>query len=269
MIILNEANRIKQHIADKLGIELPKGGLINPNNTELDDREKFRKARKDEDRVNTGVRRLTEPYNPKKNYAWHLGKEYADKHNLPISLAPDKEDLHRRINDRIKGALHLDKEAMMDEYKDKLTHKYGKSPSQPTPEVEAPKTTAKPLIIKGKKVQRKSFGTGRVKKQPTPTPEVEAPKTTAKPPKIETPKSTGKPPKVEVPKTTNNKSFMSRHGGKVALGIGVGTAAAYGIHRYKKNKKKKEEARRQAEAEAKRQAELASQKKTGIKRFFK
>ena len=101
----------------------------------------------------------------------------------------------------------------------------------------------------------------------TSIPKTESPKDTSKPPKIEAPKNTtSKPPKVESPKTANNKSFMSRHGGKVALGIGVGTAAAYGIHRYKK--KKKEEARRQAEAEAKRQAELASQKKTGMKRFF-
>ena len=97
----------------------------------------------------------------------------------------------------------------------------------------------------------------------TSIPKTESPKDTSKPPKIEAPKNTtSKPPKVESPKTANNKSFMSRHGGKVALGIGVGTAAAYGIHKYKQNKKKKEEeARRQAEAEAK--------KKTGIKRFFK
>ena len=102
----------------------------------------------------------------------------------------------------------------------------------------------------------------------TSIPKTESPKDTSKPPKIESPKTTSKPPKVEVPNNTNNKSFMSRHGGKVALGVGIGTAAAYGIHKYRQNKKK-EEARRQAEAEAKRQAELASQKKTGIKRFFK
>ena len=97
----------------------------------------------------------------------------------------------------------------------------------------------------------------------TSIPKTESPKDTSKPPKVEAPKNTtSKPPKVEASKTSN-KSFMGRHGGKVALGIGVGTAAAYGIHKYRQNKKKKEE------EEARRQAELASQKKTGIKRFFK
>ena len=106
------------------------------------------------------------------------------------------------------------------------------------PAPKAPKDTSKPIMINGKKVQKRSLGTGRKKQVPNTT-------------------------------TTAAGSWFGRNKGKVALGIGVGTAAAYGIHRYKKNKKKKEEARRQAEAEAKRQAELASQKKTGIKRFFK
>ena len=63
-------------------------------------------------------------------------------------------------------------------------------------------------MINGRKVQKRSLGTGRKK---------------------------------QVPNTTTTGSWLSRNKGKVALGIGVGTAAAYGIHKYKQNKKKKEE----------------------------
>ena len=96
------------------------------------------------------------------------------------------------------------------------------------PAPKAPTSTSKPITINGKKVQKRSLGTGRKKQVPNTT--------------------------------TTNGSWFGRNKGKVALGIGVGTAAAYGIHKYRQNKKKKEE-------EARRQAEEA-QKKTGIKRFF-
>ena len=97
----------------------------------------------------------------------------------------------------------------------------------------------------------------------TSIPKTESPKDTSKPPKVEAPKNTtSKPPKVEASKTSN-KSFMGRHGGKVALGIGATAAAAYGIHKYRQNKKKKEEeARRQAEAESQ------NKKSSGFKRFL-
>ena len=99
------------------------------------------------------------------------------------------------------------------------------------PAPKAPQDTSKPITINGKKVQKRSLGTGKKKQVPNTT-------------------------------TTNGSSWFGRNKGKVALGIGVGTAAAYGIHRYRQNKKKKEE------EEARRQAEEA-QKKTGLKRFFK
>ena len=100
------------------------------------------------------------------------------------------------------------------------------------PAPKAPKDTSKPITINGKKVQKRSLGTGRKKQVPNTT-----------------------------NTTTTTGSWFGRNKGKVALGIGVGTAAAYGIHRYRQNKKKKEE-------EDRRQAELASQKKTGIKKIF-
>ena len=81
------------------------------------------------------------------------------------------------------------------------------------------------------------------------------------PPRLEAPKSNSRL-QIAAP-TPNNGSWFSRNKGKVALGIGVGTAAAYGIHKYRQNKKKKKE------EEARRQAELASQKESSSRRFFK
>ena len=167
-------------------------------------------------------------------------KKYGIKaFDLPFDYLRDNEDIveqdGKHIGDQYKK-LTMKKLEKIKAQQDKSNQ--DSSPNNTSiPKTESPKDTSKP-------------------------PKVEAPKnTTSKPPKVEA-SNTGKPPKVEVPKTANNKSFMSRHGGKVALGVGVGAAAAYGIHKYRQNKKKKEE-------EARRQAELASQKKTGLRRFFK
>ena len=66
------------------------------------------------------------------------------------------------------------------------------------PAPKAPTSTSKPITINGKKVQKRSLGTGRKK---------------------------------QVPNTTTTGSWFGRNKGKVALGIGATAAAAYGIHR--------------------------------------
>ena len=118
-----------------------------------------------------------------------------------------------------------------------------KTNSQP-PRPEAPKTNSQPLRLEAPKTNS----------QPVQTPN------TNRPPRRKTSLFDSKPPKI-APNPKPNGSWLSKNKGKVALGVCVGTAAAYGIHKYRQNKKKKEE-------EARRQAELASQKKTGLKRFF-
>ena len=325
MIILNEANRIKQHVADKFGLKLPKGGLAHSSNFNSPD---FERYKKDEFKLFDRVYDLTD------------GDKVRTTKN---------SKLHNSIN--MRSSKHpernLRKKALMKRYGDKLTHKYDK---QSTHNVEAPKSNGKPLLLSAPKSNGKplSLETPRSNWQPHPmppksngqlllaAPKVEAPKSNGNPLLLSAPKSNGKlrlsapksngqprlttqsngqprlttksngqprltspntnrpprqdapntnrPPRPEAPNTNRpprrktrlfdskppkiapnpkpNGSWFGRNKGKVALGIGVGTAAAYGIHKYRQNKKKKEE-------EARRQAELASQKKTGIKRFFK
>ena len=126
-----------------------------------------------------------------------------------------------------------------------------KTNSQP---VQTPKTNNQPLRLEAPKTNSQPVQTPKTNSQPVQTPN------TNRPPRRKTRLFDSKPPKI-APNPKPNDSWLSKNKGKVALGVGVGTAAAYGIHKYRQNKKKKEE-------EARRQAELASQKKTGIKRFF-
>ena len=347
MIILHEANRFKQYLADKFEIKFPKGGTKNTTNLPM----------QGNDYELSGLAKaLPSSMTLDERKKFHNLVDFSNHHNihLPPTIDEHKRNLHERINFKsrfpLRNTAQYHKTDMIHDYGDKLTHKYDKQ-STPTPEVEAPKSTnkpvttqrslftdkeraeaqaarektsnppkiespkdtSKPITINGRKVQKRSLGVGKVKKQPTPTPEVEAPTSTSKPvmingrkvqkrslgvgrkkqvpntPEVEAPKTTSKPLKVETPKdtskpimingrkvqkrslgtgrkkqvpnTTTTGSWFGRNKGKVALGIGATAAAAYGIHRYRKNKKKKEE-------EARRQAELASQKKTGIKKFF-
>ena len=299
MIILHEANRFKQYLADKFGIKLPKGGTKNTNNLPMQGNDY---------ELSVLAKALPSSMTLDERKKFHDLVDFSNHHNihLPPTIDEHKQNLHERINFKsrfpLRNTAQYHKTDMMHDYGDKLTHKYDKQ-STPTPEVEAPKSTnkpvttqrslftdkeraeaqaarektsnppkiespkdtSKPITINGRKVQRRSLGTGRKKQVPN-TPEVEAPTSTSKPVMINGRKvqkrSLGVGRKKQVPNTTTNGSWFGRNKGKVALGIGVGTAAAYGIHKYRKNKKKKEE-------EARRQAELASQKKTGIKRFFK
>ena len=128
---------------------------------------------------------------------------------------------------------------------EKFRHQFEPESNEQPPRPEAPKTNSQPPRLEAPKTNS----------QPVQTPN------TNRPPRRKTRLFDSKPPKI-APNPKPNDSWLSKNKGKVALGIGVGTAAAYGIHKYRQNKKKKEE-------EARRQAELASQKKTGIKRFFK
>ena len=252
MIILHEANRFKQYLADKFEIKLPKGGTKNTTNLPM----------QGNDYGLSGLAKaLPSSMTLDERKKFHDLVDFSNHHNihLPPTIDEHKRDLHERINFKsrfpLRNTAQYHKTDMIRDYGDKLTHKYDKQ-STPTPEVEAPKDTSKPIMINGRKVQKRSLGVGRKKQVPN-TPEVEAPKTTSKPPKIETTKDTSKPitingrkvqkrslgtgRKKQVPNTTTTGSWFGRNKGKVALGIGVGTAAAYGIHKYRQNKKKKEE----------------------------
>ena len=262
MIILNEANRIKQHVADKLGIKLPKGGLAHSANFNSPDKERYVK---DELKLFDRVYDLTHGYKPK----------HPSLHNS-INMRSSKHPEH-----------NLRKTKLMKRYGDKLTHKYDK---QSTPNVETPKSNGKPLLLSAPKsngkplslAAPKSNGQPRLTTQSNGQPRLTTqsngqPRLTTQsngqPPRQEAPNINSrntrrktrlfdsKPPKI-APNPKPNSSWFGRNKGKVALGVGVGTAAAYGIHKYRQNKKKKEE------EEARRKAEEA-QKKTGIKRFFK
>ena len=141
---------------------------------------------------------------------------------------------------------------------EKFRHQFEPESNEQPPRPEAPKTNSQPPRPEAPKTNSQPPRQDAPNTNRPPRPE--APNTN-RPPRRKTRLFDSKPPKI-APNPKPNGSLFGRNKGKVALGIGVGTAAAYGIHKYRQNKKKKEE-------EARRQAELASQKKTGIKRFFK
>ena len=264
MIILHEANRFKQYLADKFEIKLPKGGTKNTNNLPM---------RGNDYGLSGLAKALPSSMTLDERKKFHDLVDFSNHHNihLPPTIDEHKRNLHERINFKsrfpLRNTAQYHKTDMIHDYGDKLTHKYDKQ-STPTPEVEAPKSTNKPVTTQRGLFTDKERAEAQAAREKTSNPpKIESPKDTSKPITINGKKvqkrSLGTGRKKQVPNTTTTGSWFGRNKGKVALGIGVGTAAAYGIHRYRQNKKKKkeEEARRQAEAEA--------QKKTGIKRFLK
>ena len=214
MIILHEANGFKQYLADKFEIELPKGGSKNTSNLPMQgndyDLSRLAKA-------------LPSSMTLDERKKFHDLVDFSNHHNihLPPTIDEHKRNLHESINFKsrfpLRNTAQYHKTDMIHDYGNKLTHKYDKQ-STPTPEVEAPKSTnkpvttqrglftdkeraeaqaarektsnppkiespkdtSKPITINGRKVQRRSLGTGRKKQVPN-TPEVEAPKSTNKP----------------------------------------------------------------------------------------
>ena len=121
MIILNEANRLKQFVSNKLGVELPKGGYKHPNN--VNNSTAFFNDM-DTSLTSYNLNRFHTPNDVKENPDFF---QYCDSHNLPYRVADDNDKLHRLhrgINQPYSTRFRKDE--LMKTYGDKLTHKYEK-----------------------------------------------------------------------------------------------------------------------------------------------